>query len=73
MLAALASEGDRPAVAYRQARDRYILVEYGPNELDLRFRFRVHALHALMEELNASPPRGILELSPARFGDSRNR
>lgn len=61
VLAALAPEGDRPAVAYRQAGDRYILVEYGPNELDLRFRFRVHAL---MEELRANPVRGILELSP---------
>ncbi len=61
VLAALASEGDRPAVAYRQAGDRYILLEYGPNELDLRYRFRVHAL---MEELAANPVPGILELSP---------
>ncbi len=61
VLAALASERDRPAVAYRQAGDRYILIEYGPNELDLRLRFRVHAL---MEELRANPMPGILELSP---------
>lgn len=61
VLAALAPEGDRPAVAYRQAGDRYILLEYGPNELDLRFRFRVHAL---MEELRVNPVQGILELSP---------
>jgi urea carboxylase len=61
VLAALAPEGDRPAVAYRQAGDRYILVEYGPNELDLRFRFRVHAL---MEDVKANPVSGILELSP---------
>ena len=61
VLAALAPEGDRPAVAYRQAGDRYILVEYGPNELDLRYRFRVHAL---MEALQANPVAGILELSP---------
>lgn len=61
VLAALPAEGDRPAVAYRQAGDRYILLEYGPNELDLRYRFRVHAL---MEALKANPVAGILELSP---------
>ena len=61
VLAALPAEGDRPAVAYRQAGDRYILLEYGPPVLDLRFRFRVHAL---MEALRADPVPGILELSP---------
>lgn len=61
VLAMLPAQGDRPAVAYRQAGDRYILLEYGPNELDLRYRFRVHAL---MEELKARPVDGILELSP---------
>jgi len=61
LLAALAPEEDRPAVAYRQAGDRYILLEYGPNELDLRYRFRVHAM---MEELGANPVPGVLELSP---------
>jgi urea carboxylase len=50
-----------PAVAYRQAGDKYILLEYGPMELDLRFRLRVHAL---MEELKKNPVAGILELSP---------
>ncbi len=61
VLAFLPEEGERPAVAYRQAGDRYILLEYGPNELDLRYRFRVHAL---MEEFKANPIAGILELSP---------
>ncbi len=61
VLAVRAAAGERPAVAYRQAGDRYILLEYGPNTLDLRFRFRVHAL---MEELSAHPLPGILELSP---------
>ncbi len=61
ILVALPGDVDRPAIAYRQAGDRYILIEYGPNELDLRFRFRVHAL---MEELKANPVSGILELSP---------
>jgi len=61
VLAELPPEGSRPAVAYRQAGDKYILIEYGPNELDLRFRFRIHAL---MEELKANKVPGILELSP---------
>jgi urea carboxylase len=61
VLAAFPAEGDRPEVAYRQAGDRYILLEYGPPVLDLRFRFRVHAL---MEALRADPVPGILELSP---------
>jgi len=61
VLAELPPKGDRPAVAYRQAGDHYILLEYGPNELDLRFRFRIYAL---MEELKSNPVPGILELSP---------
>ncbi|MDP2227779.1 MAG: urea carboxylase [Moraxellaceae bacterium] len=61
VLAELPAEGSRPAVAYRQAGDKYILLEYGPNVLDLRLRFRVHAL---MEALKATPVNGILELAP---------
>jgi urea carboxylase len=61
VIAELPAQGSRPAVAYRQAGDKYILLEYGPMALDLRFRFRVHAL---MEELKKNPVAGILELSP---------
>ncbi|MCJ8139104.1 urea carboxylase [Falsirhodobacter halotolerans] len=61
VLAELPAQGDRPAAAYRQAGDRYILLEYGPNELDLRFRFRIHAL---MKALTTDPIDGVLELSP---------
>ena len=61
ILAALPEQGSRPEVAYRQAGDKYILLEYGPNVLDLRLRLRVHAL---MEALKASPIDGIIELSP---------
>ncbi len=61
VVAALPAENNRPEVAYRQAGDKYILLEYGPNVLDLRLRFRVHAL---MESLKAEPLPGILELSP---------
>ncbi|MDB6078244.1 MAG: urea carboxylase, partial [Akkermansiaceae bacterium] len=61
IIAHLPARGSHPEVAYRQAGDKYILLEYGPVVLDLRFRFRVHAL---MEELKAHPVNGILELSP---------
>lgn len=61
VLAELPATDDRPAVAYRQAGDRYLLLEYGPMVLDLRFRLRIHAL---MEALKTNPIPGILELSP---------
>lgn len=61
VIAALPAQGSRPEVAYRQAGDKYILLEYGPTVLDLRLRFRVHAL---MESLKEEPVVGILELSP---------
>lgn len=48
-------------VVYRQAGDRYLLVEYGPMTLDLNLRFRAHAL---MQRLSASGLRGVLELTP---------
>lgn len=61
VLAELPALADRPSVAYRQAGDRYILIEYGENILDLTLRFRVHAL---MQALADSPVTGIIELSP---------
>jgi len=48
-------------VVYRRAGDRYLLVEYGPLVLDLRLRFRVHAL---MTWLKDSKLRGIVDLTP---------
>lgn len=61
ILAALPACAERPSVTYRQAGDRYILLEYGDNLLDLRLRLRVHAL---MEALKAAPIEGVIELSP---------
>jgi urea carboxylase len=52
---------ETPLVTYRQAGDKYVLLEYGPVVLDLALRFRIHAL---MEALRAEPIDGILELSP---------
>ncbi|KGD65208.1 urea carboxylase [Alcanivorax nanhaiticus] len=61
MLAEQEANGDVPRIVYRQAGDKYILIEYGDNVLDLALRMRVHAL---MENLKARPVSGILELSP---------
>jgi urea carboxylase len=41
--------------------DHYLLLEYGPNVLDLNLRFRVHALES---ELRALDLRGILDITP---------
>ena len=51
----------RPKTVFRQAGDKYILIEYGENVLDLNLRFRIHAL---MEALKTDPVDGVLELSP---------
>lgn len=52
---------ERVKVVYRRAGDRYLLVEYGPLVLDLRLRFRVHAL---MTWLKQSKLPGIVDLTP---------
>ncbi|MDF1629031.1 MAG: urea carboxylase [Alcanivoracaceae bacterium] len=61
VLAELPAKPGCPSVAYRQAGDRYVLIEYGENILDLTLRFRIHAL---MQALEANPVNGIIELSP---------
>lgn len=48
-------------VVYRPAGDNYLLIEYGPLQLDIRLRFRVHAL---MESLNKKVIPGIIEMTP---------
>jgi urea carboxylase len=52
---------DGIAVTYRACGDRYLLIEYGPPVLDIRLRFRAHAL---MLHLKALRVPGILELTP---------
>ncbi|WP_288363447.1 urea carboxylase [uncultured Spongiibacter sp.] len=48
-------------VVYRAAGDHFLLVEYGPLELDIRLRFRAHAL---MQDLQQTPLPGLRELTP---------
>ncbi|WP_239132209.1 urea carboxylase [Paractinoplanes durhamensis] len=48
-------------VTYRRDGDDNVLVEYGPMELDLALRMRVHALQ---ETLERHRPAGILDITP---------
>ncbi len=50
-----------PAVVCRADGDQYLLLEYGPNVLDLNLRFRVHALESQLRSLG---PNGILDITP---------
>ncbi|MDB6082545.1 MAG: urea carboxylase, partial [Gammaproteobacteria bacterium] len=61
ILATLPARGTSPAVIYRRAGDKYMLVEYGPPVLDLELRLRVHAL---MSWLGKAGLPGIVELTP---------
>jgi urea carboxylase len=45
----------------RAAGDRYLLLEYGPNILDLNLRFRVHALETQLRALDLA---GIVDITP---------
>jgi urea carboxylase len=54
-------QNDTPEVVYRASGDKYLLVEYGPLILDLRLRFRVHAL---MQWLERERIAGIVDLTP---------
>ena len=42
--------GEASEVTYRQAGDRFLLIEFGPMTLDLELRLRVHALDAWVAE-----------------------
>ncbi|UTF59385.1 urea carboxylase [Gilvimarinus sp. DA14] len=48
-------------VNYRVAGDHFLLVEYGPLQLDIKLRFRAHAL---MQWLEQNPVPGMRELTP---------
>ena len=61
VLASHPSAGDGIGVVYRQAGDKYLLVEYGPLALDLNLRFRVHAL---MHWMQSRRPEGIVDMTP---------
>lgn len=52
-------------VVYRQAGDKYLLIEYGELVLDLNLRFRVHALMQWLEaQIKNQKIQGITDLTP---------
>ena len=61
VLLTVAAQEEAPAVVYRRAGDKYLLIEYGPAVLDLELRLRVHALMTWLE--SAALP-GVIELTP---------
>ena len=61
LLDCIAAHATQIAVAYRQAGDNNVLVEYGELKLDINLRFRVHAL---MQWLQRQAIPGILDLTP---------
>ncbi|GAA2781257.1 urea carboxylase [Kitasatospora paracochleata] len=61
VLTRLAETADRPCVTYRRSGDDNLLVEYGPMQLDLALRMRVHALAEALAGLELD---GVLDLTP---------
>lgn len=61
ILAEIAESESQVKVVYRQAGDKYLLVEYGALILDIELRFRVHALMQCLQERTIT---GILDLTP---------
>jgi urea carboxylase len=56
-----AAAGRAPSVVCRADGDRHLLVEYGPNVLDLNLRFRVHALQEQLAKVDLP---GIIDITP---------
>lgn len=56
-----AVEGKHPGAKVRMAGDRYVFLEYGPMELDINLRIRVHEIE---QYLAAQGIDGLIETSP---------
>lgn len=61
LLVRVPAAGSHPGAEYRLAGDRYIQIEYGPQELDLAVRVRVNCMEEALKR--ASIP-GFIESSP---------
>ncbi|MDD5139784.1 MAG: urea carboxylase [Verrucomicrobiales bacterium] len=61
ILHSIPASATNPGVVYRQAGDKFLLIEYGPLALDFELRFRAHLL---MEWFATHPVEGVIELSP---------
>ncbi|KAG2494459.1 hypothetical protein HYH03_007511 [Edaphochlamys debaryana] len=54
-----------PGAQYRLAGDRYVQVDYGPMELDVKLRVRVHCLQGILKAMaEAGEFPGLIETSP---------
>ena len=60
ILHSIPASAKSPGVVYRQAGDKFLLIEYGPLVLDFALRFRAHLL---MEWFKKNPVEGVIELS----------
>jgi urea carboxylase len=54
-------EAPQPQLVARSDGDKYLLIEYGPRQLDLGLRFRVHLLEVKLRSENL---RGIIDITP---------
>lgn len=61
VLKTISAEENGVQVVYRPSGDKYLLVEYGPQVLDIELRFRVHALLLWLQD---NLPKGVLEMTP---------
>ena len=62
LLAETPAQDGRPGAVYRSAGDRFLLVEFGPMELDLTLNFRVLGLN---QALKGASIAGVIETIPA--------
>ncbi len=61
VLHSLPARPTAPAVVYRRQGDANLLIEYGPLQLDIAMRMRVHALKTWLERHKVS---GLIDLTP---------
>jgi urea carboxylase len=61
VIAQRAAQDGKPAIVYRVAGDRGVLVEYGEMDFDLTLNFFMLAVNAA---LRADPPQGMIETAP---------
>jgi urea carboxylase len=75
ILATTPEDADRPAVTYRRAGDRAVLVEFGPMVLDFDLRLRAHALATAVADARLP---GVIDVTPGiralqvRFDDGQS-
>ena len=61
VLLRLDEDDDRPTVTYRRSGERNLLIEYGPDVLDLDLRARVHSLAAWLASNDVD---GVIDVTP---------